>query len=379
MAVSEGPSDTFIDPALTSALSEMEAEGFDPNAPVGDLDAVGDSQPESVASAPAKEAAPPTPAGDSGAAVVAPVDPVVDPFAGTEPYTYGEGKTALDGVYRVPGEGLLIPEDKVAAFDAFTARTESLERILHSAAQDRQVLDRLSEWKTTGPDGKEQTLTGQQGLVEMRLQVARQAVEIGVYESLFQDPAKIVQLLAQDAQGNWVLDPERLESLAYRAKDQMRAAEDGLRRELGARINPPAQQQALDTAKYAPSLIDQAAGAQKALLTPEDRTFLSQHLARYVRDVRPGEQGLNGKIVDGSFAEFVNQIVTKNATAKASAEKSEAAGKFNAGQEKGRAAPPKQKPTAPPAKAASATKEKPQDKTWDAFETAMQELDIPVR
>jgi len=378
MSSSSGATLPVDDPALASALSEMSAEGYDLDAPVGDL-------PETVASQPTPSApvAAAPPVGDTPE----PASPTPDPLDGTEPFTYGANKTALHGVYRVPGEGLLVPEASVPAFESFIAQREQYEQAARQLTEQQSTFDRLTTWTRTTPDGTEQTYSGQQGVAELRLDYARLEVERNVMEAVLRDPAALFSLLAQDAQGNIIHNPERLELLAERASRLRMEAERTTAQQMAALLQPVAPAAVSSTPDYsaqAPSVITEAlqvAGLANAPLTPEDRALLTAQLPQHVRTVTVQDRARNpllkvgAPIVSESFTAAVKHLASIRVDQSKTLASTETSAKFNAAQDRGRAVP-KKSSTAPAPVAAPVA---PQSKShkWDApFQAFMAESGI---
>ena len=273
------------------------------------------ADPAATTESPTPDASPEPDAAEPAADPSVPVD---DAIPDPTPFSYktdGQEKV-FEGIHLHGELGAIVDASAVPQLQKWLGEREHLFTANQKLYADQQRLERLSEWRQTGADGKEEILTGQQGAEAMRLAVTRQAVEISVYESLFEDPSKLVNLLAQDQNGAWVLDPERLNHLALQARVQMRDAEDSVRKELNVRMQPPAP--TLNVAQHAPGLIDQITGADRGLLSPDDRALLTEALAQYVRDALPGEPNLHGKTVRPEYGKLVASFVEKNRHAKAS-------------------------------------------------------------
>lgn len=382
MPTSDGAADrpASDDPVLAGALSAMEAEGFNASGNMSDLETdQGASQPAGDASA-APAAAHPAPTGDVGsspASTTAPPEgqpsaaqPAADPLAGTEPFALN-GKT-YEGIYRVPGEGLLIPGDKEAAFTQLVQRAEmveALDRASRDASTQVQTFERLSTWNVTNAQGQvTETLTGIRGLEARFANDARKDAAIEILDGILSDPSKLVGLLVRDAQGNISVDPAAAETLSMRIALAANDAERSARAKFAELSGPvsSAQSAAPDYSASAPKLIEQAAGAEHSVLTPEDKQFLSGQLDRYVRTVTEDDRRwdptkkVGAPIVDAKYGSLVQHIVAQRKTANAQAKAAESAGKFNAGQDKGRQ-PAKQpaKPATPAAQPKPNERRKP--------------------
>lgn len=405
MAVpSDGASSSGSDPVLSGALSEMSSEGAfsdssDPGTsasqPSGSESAVpSGAQPQATGDAGTSPTGP-APTGASAAATdpLAPspaaADPATDPFAGTEPFTFGDGKT-LDGVFRVPGEGLLVPEDKVHVVTALAERADSLDRAWQESAQRNDVYERLSAWHTTDAQGNETVVNGLEGLMTMRVQMGTLAAAYDTLASVFTDPAQFAALVTVNPEGQIVPNKAELANLLTRSDLAESRATQAIREHLSkiATVAPPAQDAAPDYAKVAPQLITQAAktaGVDAKTLTDKDTAFLAQQFPRYIRTVteqdRRGNPALKvgGPIVDETFTQLVKDRVEMRLEQKKSSEAAEKAGKFNAGQDKGRQPVAAPKPPTPPAKPGEQAKVSRSDAWASPLNQALEEMSIPIR
>lgn len=391
MSTSDGAS-TAGDPALEQALTEMESEGL-----LGGEGDPGADASQSSGDASAASAAAPAPTGDdgssptgttAGAAPKAP-DPsaaspaAADPLAGTEPFTYGADKKVLEGVYRVPGEGLLVPEDKASAIASLAERADVLDRVSREYSAQNATYERLSTWETTDASGKTVTLTGQQGLEAQRVEHARMSAAVEIVDGILADPSKLLSLLARDDQGRISIDPQAVETLQMRVQLAANTAEQTARSHFSKLSTGPAQPAGPQSyAASAPNLIKQAAGAHDTALTADDRQFLTQQIDRYVRTVTEEDRRWNpnlklgAPIVDESYGKLVERTAQQRAAATAQAKAAETAGKHNAGMDKGRQPPkaPIRPATPPPVK----TDDRKPRADWETPLTgALAEMGIP--
>ncbi len=411
MALTDGVGDQSSgDPALEEALAEMTAEGtFDSEATFADPGTATTSSTESASAAP--QAAAPPPASDDGSSkvptttdVVAPASTsaapaAADPFAGTEPLPFfvnGEAKS-LSWAHRVPGEGVLLTEAEVPHLQQLAERAEILDRVARDLTSQQDLIEPLTRWTRTGPDGKEETLTGSQGLEEIRVYTRQLEAELATYRQIFAEPGKHLVgptglLLMQE--GKPTLDPSIAELWDGRIEQARFNAERTTRAEIGQRGTRPAAVAAPAstgsgsppsfTDKEVSNVITQAAGTNHTALLPEDIAELKADLQRYIRPVVASDRQFNpalklgAPIVDFSFGQRVQRLASIRLAAKQTATAAETAGKHNAGMAKGRQ-PAKQpiQPPAPPAKAGDAPRRKAD---WDTpFKDAMDEMGIAIR
>ncbi len=302
-----------------------------------------------------------------------------DPYAGTEPFTYevnGEKKT-LEGVYRVPGEGLLVPEDRVQAVQQLFADRDQFDRTARDTQGRVQELERLATWHEQTPDGKTRTLQGRDGLVAMRVQGARMHAAFNTVAAVLRDPQKFASLIGGvDANNRIVLDQNAIEHLLTESDLAEMKAEQQIRSQMGAFLQQGQQQDALAQQQargYTPEqlqpVIDAAAKAatfDASALTPKDKAFLAQQVSAYLI---PGTQTVNP-----AFVQVIKDRVELRAEASKAAQAAEAAGKHNAGMQRGRQ-PQRQPATAPVRQPPNTEDAAPKKKAdWDTpFATFMEE------
>lgn len=393
MAVAEGASGRGSDdPVLAGALAELESEGAFETSDLATPDA---SQTTGDASAASASALPAT-TGDDGNGPTTDVpagDPAVpapDPFEGTQPFTYsvnGVEKT-LDGVYRVPGEGLLVPEDKVSSLQQLAERAETLDHVTRQFATQHATLERLGSWTTQDADGKEQTFTGAQGIAALRTDFATQQAAFNTLAGVFLDPTQagaLVDVVEGPNGPQIVWNQQAIQTLVARSEQSEQIARYKTKEALSELAQPPAPKaSAPDYAAQAPGVISSAAkasGLDASGLTAKDNQYLASLLPRFVRAVTEDDRRMNpslqvgGPIVDAAFTQVLKDRVEMVTAAKQTAAASEKAGKFNAGQQKGRqpaAAAPKA-PAAPKAE----TNTRPHRADWNTpLETALAEMAI---
>lgn len=389
MSTSVGASDRSQadDSVLATALSEMSSEGsIQADASIADLaetkpDA---SQTAGSAGAGSPAAAPPTPGDDGAVPPVAAAPKADDPLAGTEPFTYGEGKT-LDGVYRVPGEGLLVPESHVAAFTAVAeraAKADQLEQAHRDLSTNHAAFERAASWTVTDEQGKETTLTGLNGLEAMRVAYGQQSAALDTLASIFHPdksgnyPRLFALLTTEqipDGRGGTVErlvpNPDALNNLLTQSELAEMRAEQTARSQLATLTKPePQAPTPPNFTVEAPKLIAsvaKAANLDASVLTPKQRETLTQQLPFHVKD---------GK-VSMEWQGLAKAMIEERLESKKTAEASEAAGKHNAGMDKGRQ-PSKVTPKAPVVPATPKPNER-KKADWDGpLSGALEEMGI---
>jgi len=356
------------DPALTSALSEMEAEGsLQPN---NGFEGNGDpiatdpasAQPQASASAPSPGAAP-APAADGAAGTPDPTNsqaadpahPADDPYAGTEPFVHEFQGTALsvDGVLRVPGEGLLIEEDAVPNFTRLLEDRHTLDRLTRDYQQQQQTTERLSTWERTGANGQPERLNGVDGIAAMRIDSAKTRAALTTLLSVFEPDAqgnfpRLLSLLATRPDGRITLDPQALDVLKERGDAaEMRAevAETNWLRTAYQQAQQPPTPTGPNFGAVAPQFVEQTVqklGITPDALTPDDRALLARQFGRYVRLATEADRRIDPRIrvglpmVDPEFEVLVKDRASLRSSAKAQAQAAEQAGKHNAGMDRAR-------------------------------------------
>lgn len=325
-------------------------------APASGDGGTGTAAPESPASKD-EAAAPPTPTTPPPA----PSDAPADPMAGTEPVTFvvdGAVQT-IDGLIRIPGQGIVVPEAHVPTVQRLFAQAVSMERSYRDATTAHRTLDEATAWKTRNAEGAEETLTGVAALEARDTTLGTLTAAFGVLASVFQsDPTT---LLSQDADGKIVWNPDALERLKLRSDVAERDARDSVRTRYAGlnRPAPTARPTTADTpaapdwASVGPSIIRQTAqnmGVDLKPLTTEDRTFVASMLPRFARPATTADQQLNPSlklgelVIDPAFGDLLKDRVTVRADAAKAVQSAEKVGKFNAGVDKGRPAPAKPAP-----------------------------------
>lgn len=334
-----------------------------------------------------------TPAADATAAPVAdPAAAPADPLAGTQPFTYGEGRT-LEGVYRVPGEGLLVPEDKVHVIQNLAEQRDALDRSSREFSDAVQQYETLTQWAVPGPNGQEQIVRGPEATVAMRVQIGRQAVELEALRAVMKDPQKLLGLITQTADNKFAIDPSALETLQLRIDLASREAEDAIAGHLQQYMTPsrgdrgaPAARGAEapaggrpNVAAAAPKIIEGAGkqlGVDTKTLTDKDREFLTGQLERYMRTVTEADRRFNpalklgAPIVDADFAQIVKDRVETRAEIARTAAANARAGADNQARIAAAGAAPPKPAAAAPVVAAPPVQESDDDARWNLMERA---------
>lgn len=367
-------------PAPTQGDVEQVETVSSPAAPsAGDQ---GHSAPASDRSTPAPDAAAPVP------------DPEYQPF--TYPVN-GEVRT-MDGSYRIPGEGLFVPEANVPRWQQIAAQAETLEKVNRDLTESSQSFERLTSWqRVTGVDGQGkpvfETLTGHQGLEARTVATATFAAKAEMLDTLLANPNRLAGLLTEvlDPSTNkvtgYAIHPDGLEHFKTAMENAVIKAQGRARQHFAQQSAPAPTAPAAEAPISAVAMPTVEATVKQfnvTGLTTEDKQFLAAQLECYVRPTTPEEQkaGYGPRIVDASFGALVQREGVRVKAASASAQAKAAADKFNTGQQRGRAG---QRPAAPvaPIQPAPEPKRKRGSRnertspSWDAvFERGFNDPDV---
>ena len=384
-SLTDGLSKT-ADPILSAALSEMDAEST-PSDQTEPTDA-DDSQPEPTSDAgtnPADAAEPE--AGDDGASdgaapdESAQTDPTagVDPLADLQPLTAtANGETfTIEGVHVTP-DGGIVDLDAIPKLQQEFSRARALESVNRDLYQRVADIDRVTEWRVKAPDGTEQTLKGTAGIEAMRVAHAEAVGALMTLSKVFgTDPSEYLTVDPQTGKVMW--DQRALNYLKTESALTERSYADQVRAHFtSSRSQAVEQQQAAELPNVIWSQVDQHWLKEFPTLTAEDKTFLQQQMARYLRDASPEERanGSTPKVVDYAFRGVIEDRAKLRTQAAKTAEAAERAGKFNRGQQQARQKPAASKSApATPAPAAAAPKGK-QAQWDDLLHSALSELNL---
>ncbi len=297
----------------------------------------------------------------------------------------GQVKT-VDGVYRIPGEGMVVPEEQVPMVQRMFAQAVTLDRQVREATQRANDLERLTEWKTT-VDGKESVLTGREAMQALHVNSGTIAAALKTVSSIFAQPP--TELLAQDEAGNIVWNPKAVEQLKLRSDLAERDARDAVSTRFASLAKPATHSTpaapTVDLRSAAPAIIRQTAqnaGVDLAALTPEDGNVIAGMLARFQRPATVEDQALNPAlkvgemVIDPSFADYLKDRVSLRKNAAKVAQVATDASKFNKGMQPVKPAPKPVVPKPAPLVGRGAPKEKAQSANdiWSGLVTEAQSV-----
>lgn len=246
-----------------------------------------------------------------------PPDPVadVDPFEGSHPlpYTVDGQERSFDGITVLKDGGAIIDPEALEKVQRVFGERDHLFEKARAEYEKSSTLERATAWRTTGPDGKEQTLTGLQAVEAARVYTAQMVAKTITYERAFDamvaDPTNFAKLYAivTDERGEYgpagqqyvVPNKAGFEELKREAAIFARESALSARSHFSAQAAPPPPPET-PVSDLALPTIESIIAAQKITgLTPEDKTFLAQQFGRYVVTTK------EGRAVDPSFVDLL--------------------------------------------------------------------------
>ena len=345
--------------------------------------------PQSDASSPVPEA--PQATGDDGAPTAAPSEQPAAPDAqapegqpepdidltNATPFTYqtADGKqAAIDGTYRIPGEGLVVPEAAVPQIERLATEREQYAAKVRELEQQRDTYERLTAWPTKDQQGRVSTLTGIPALEQRALLMRRTFAAATAMGQVFDDPEKLARLvtaqLGQDGQVYLVPNAEALDALKVSIKAAALEAELAERQQFARSSAPPPPPEPTVQSRAMPTVEQTVAALKVQGLTEQDKQYLAAHVGRFVRAATPDEQrqGLGKHVMDEAWQAFVTDRATMRADAMTAAKVAERAGKFNAGMNQPKPKP-QTRPAAPQPTSQPTDRPKGKQAAWDAVLT----------
>lgn len=271
-------------------------------------------------------------------------DTLVDPNAPPAPDTEPQDATDYEALvsqapalsYRVNGQdrsyddlkvvtgGAIIAEDALPKLQTRLAERDSLFEKSQQQYQQYQALEKLTEWKTTGTDGKEQILTGSQGLEARAVVSVRTEAILSTIGQLFDNPELFSSIVSakQLPDGRWIAVPDQAAFKALTTQAELNAlkAEQSVRQQFQHTVTQASQPQQIDVASVAPSVVENSAQQLGVTLAPEDKTFLAGMVPRFVRpatqeDVRQTPTLTVGEpVLDAAFGQLIQQQASMRAS-----------------------------------------------------------------
>lgn len=317
----DGPADSGTSVAADAPSAERQ-----------DTPASADASPEGLATA----ERPGEPPGDAATATAPDPNAAPSPASADEDILAG----ATPATYTVNGEqrqfdGIKVLKDGIGAIvegpDAVQLLLRRLGERDHLFEQNQtrekryQDLERLTEWRGKGSDGKDTVLKGAEALQMRDVGLSMMRAEIAELRAMFDKPP--ATWLAQDEQGNIVWNTDAFRDW-NRGLDQARKiayheGQNAFRSVLAQTQAPPPPPTSL-TPDQVQALVPQAINfaAQQAgitNLTQESKAFLSTVVRPYLRAALPADVQANPSlklgqpVVDPDFIEVVKQQAAQQA------------------------------------------------------------------
>lgn len=240
-----------------------------------------------------------------------------------KPFTYktstGEEKS-IEGIRVLGDSGAIVTPEGLVFINERIADAERFHTTSREQYAQIQNFEKLSEFHTKDAEGKDQVLSGTEGLLTARVQLATLSAAYETLATAMRDPATLASLLQQNEKGELVLNDREFNHLITRSDLAEKNAETLARNHFmsvvkGAGTPKAESATQVDYTKEAPSMIDRIAGADSKLLSDADKKFLGEQFPRYVRTVTAADraQDVNLKIgqpiVDAAFAAVVKDRV----------------------------------------------------------------------
>lgn len=307
------PPSTETDAPGAPPVEPTTGASEEPSDPEG-ADDIGQS--ESLATDPATVPAPDSSTPDDYEAMVVAAPPLS--------YRVNGQERTFDDLKVVAG-GAVIAEDALPKLQQRLSERDSLFEKSQQQYQQYQDLEKLTAWKTTGQDGKEQILTGSHALEARQMALEKTTAILSTIASVFDNPDLFSTLVTakQLPDGRWVAvpDPAALKSLTTQAELAALKAEGQVRQQFQHTSASQARPQQVDVQAVAPSVVENSAQQLGvSTLTPEDKTFLAGMVPRFVRpataeDVRETPTLTVGEpVLDAAFGQLLQQQASMRAS-----------------------------------------------------------------
>lgn len=362
--LNDGVASTGVDPAVPFDASDDPASTTPQSASSGTSDGTDNGSPNAPAD---------VTTGDDGQAKTPDPAADTDPLATAKPFTYtidGQERV-IEGTFRIPGEGLVIPEDRVQHFELMASRAETLDRQNRELYDSNQKWDRLTAWQTRDEQGNVVTQSGPPAYEAQRVLLGRTIAALKTITDAFATDeafAELIGVTGEPGQEMVVRSPkaiallkERMDNAAYRAEQTVRSSLSK------AGVVPTPEPAASDFAK--PTIAKLIADHQITGLTPADQEFLAAEFPRYVVQ--------DGKALDPRFLEVMKDRAGLRAEQIKVTTAATTAGKFNGAMTSGRA-PAKALRQAAPAPPATPAAKVGKAAQWDnILQSALSEIQLP--
>lgn len=361
--------DSFLDQALGSVPPgepTAAATGAPPVEPPATTATTGSEAQPTDDAAPATPGEPTADASADAAAPVTETPTEEDPWAASTPLTYtvnGQART-FDAIRVMGTDGAAIKPEHLPDVMRRLGERDNLYEQNQAQHKTLQRLEALSEWKQRGENGEERSITGHDGLMEVRSRFAQAVAERNILLDALTNPDSFRRLVAVGEDGtSIVLNPDAAELLQAKIDAAQIQAKDLIRTHFESRLGeidrPAAPSGTPDYSAEAPAIVTQAAGPLASALTPDDVRALAAFMPNFIRPSTPQERQANPKqlhTVDFKFIELVRDRAQMRQSAKpaaaapaAGAAASSNAARLLAASRGGAAKPVAGKKPAPPA------------------------------
>ncbi len=309
-------------PSSSDAAGDTPAERQEPQsdtpAPEGTTDAErAGAPPADAAEATPDESPTPVPTADED-----------DLLAGAVPLTYtvnGESR-AFDGVQVLKDNAgaIVTPE----ALQLLTRRLGERDHLFEQGqARDKKYsdLERLTEWRTKGADGKEISLTGREAVEASRVALGHALAEAQTYRAILSDPMRIAGLLVHLGDGKFAHDETAFKLVNAELANLKYGVESGVRQQIGQMATqlsaPPApptsfsQEQLTELAPQAVEWVAKQAGISG--LSADSTATLELLAPNYIRPSTAEElraqPNIHARVDEARFAPVVQRIFAQQA------------------------------------------------------------------
>lgn len=244
-------------------------------------------------------------------------DYLKDAKAFTYKTSTGEEKS-IEGIKILGDSGAIVTPEGLQFINERIADAERFHTTSREQYAQIQNFEKLSEFHTKDAEGKDQVLSGTEGLLTARVQLATLSAAYETLAAAVRDPATLAALLQQNEKGELVLNDREFQNLITRSDLAEKNADTLARNHFMSVVKSgpaKAEGQQVDYAREAPPMIDRIAGADSKLLSEADKKFLSEQFPRYIRTVtaedrsRDANLKIGQPIVDAAFAAVVKDRV----------------------------------------------------------------------
>lgn len=263
-----------------------------------------------------------------------------DPLAGIAPFTYtvnGQART-FDDIQVIPGKGGVISD---AALSKLQQRFSERDTLFEKSQQQYKQytdLERLTAWKTPGPNGTEQIITGAAAMQARDLAFEKANAVLNTIAQAFDNPELFRSLIAVDQQGNIIPDPRAIEFLTTKAQLSAANAERSVSQRYQGLLShqPQLSQQAPDIQAAAPGLVQHFSQQMGVTLSAPDSAELAEILPSLTRPATEKDVASNPMLtlgetcVDPKFFVLIQRYAAQQASTAKTVQQASTVSKENA-------------------------------------------------